>query len=161
VAARFHYRVPLWMPTPIGPEMIDREKVETILRRRFPIANRGEIAAAANAIMGLGDEWREVDWRYASSLVRELDDRAEIRVFRRVNSLRRSLSHLAAHRHPCNVKADERRLATFLVLSTKEQGAVATTRSATLPRRDLGDPRRRCVPTTIKSALAIHRRRTI
>jgi hypothetical protein len=64
--------------------MIDREKVETILRKRFPIANRSEIAAAVNAIVGLGNEWREVDCRDASSLARALDDGAEIRVFRRI-----------------------------------------------------------------------------
>lgn len=40
--------------------MIDRQKVEAILRRRFPGASWTEIAAAANAIMGLGDEWQEV-----------------------------------------------------------------------------------------------------
>lgn len=40
--------------------MIDRQKVETILRRRFPGADWDQIAAAANAIMGLGDEWEEV-----------------------------------------------------------------------------------------------------
>ena len=64
--------------------MIDRQKVETILRRRFPGANWDEIAVAANAIMGLGDEWREVDSRDVSCLARELEDGAEIRVFHRV-----------------------------------------------------------------------------
>lgn len=41
--------------------MIDRQKVESILSRRFPAAPLSQIAAAANAIMGLGDEWEEVD----------------------------------------------------------------------------------------------------
>ena len=42
-----------------GP-MLDRQKVEAILRRRFAGASPTEIAAAANAIMGLDDEWEEV-----------------------------------------------------------------------------------------------------
>lgn len=33
--------------------MIDREKLETILRRRFPGAPLDQVAAAANAIIGL------------------------------------------------------------------------------------------------------------
>lgn len=41
--------------------MIDREKVVAILRKRFPGAPADTIAAAANAIVGLRDEWREVD----------------------------------------------------------------------------------------------------
>jgi hypothetical protein len=40
--------------------MLDREKVETILRRRFSGATRDQLAAAVNAIMGLPDEWQEV-----------------------------------------------------------------------------------------------------
>lgn len=40
--------------------MVDREKVETVLVRRFPGAARDQIAAAANALMGLDDEWEEV-----------------------------------------------------------------------------------------------------
>jgi hypothetical protein len=40
--------------------MLDREKVETILRRRFSGAPRDHMAAAVNAIMGLPDEWEEV-----------------------------------------------------------------------------------------------------
>ena len=41
--------------------MIDREKVVAILRKRFPAAAAVDIAAAANVIVGLGDEWREVE----------------------------------------------------------------------------------------------------
>ena len=40
--------------------MLDRQKVEAILGRRFPGATRDQVAAAANAIMGLSDEWEEV-----------------------------------------------------------------------------------------------------
>jgi hypothetical protein len=40
--------------------MVDRQKLETLLSRRFASASRDQIAAAANAIMGLGDEWEEV-----------------------------------------------------------------------------------------------------
>jgi hypothetical protein len=40
--------------------MLDRQKLETILIRRFPGAPREQVAAAANAIMGLEQEWDEV-----------------------------------------------------------------------------------------------------
>ena len=40
--------------------MIDREKVLTVLRRRFPGAPTEDVAAAANAIVGLADEWEDV-----------------------------------------------------------------------------------------------------
>jgi hypothetical protein len=40
--------------------MVDRQKLEAVLGRRFSTASRREIAAAANAIMGLEDEWEEV-----------------------------------------------------------------------------------------------------
>ena len=40
--------------------MLDRQKVEAVLSRRFPGAPRDQVAAAANAIMGLPDEWEEV-----------------------------------------------------------------------------------------------------
>ena len=36
--------------------MLDRQKLEMILRRRFPEATHPEVAAAANAIMKLGEE---------------------------------------------------------------------------------------------------------
>ena len=35
-------------------------KLETLLFRRFPEPSREQIAAAANAVMGLEDEWEEV-----------------------------------------------------------------------------------------------------
>ena len=40
--------------------MIDRDKVLAILARRFPGARSDQIAAAANAIIGLEDDWREL-----------------------------------------------------------------------------------------------------
>ena len=43
--------------------MIDREKVLTVLRRRFPGASDQDLAAAANAIVGLDDEWDDVTER--------------------------------------------------------------------------------------------------
>jgi hypothetical protein len=39
--------------------MIDREKLETILRRRFPGAPLDQVAAAANAIIGLDSQESE------------------------------------------------------------------------------------------------------
>ena len=41
--------------------MIDREKVTTVLLRRFPDASSTDIAAAANAIVGLGHEYEPVN----------------------------------------------------------------------------------------------------
>lgn len=76
--------------------MIDRQKVETILTRRFPGATRTQVAAAANAIMGLTDEWEEVihqdrpcGYHYSSQcdnfccLAREMEEGVEFRLFRR------------------------------------------------------------------------------
>lgn len=40
--------------------MLDREKIVTLLQRRFPGATVEQIAAAANALVGLEDEWVEV-----------------------------------------------------------------------------------------------------
>jgi hypothetical protein len=75
--------------------MLDRQKVETLLVRRFPGATRGQIAAAANAIMGLNDEWEEVgdktELGYAfdpycveiCGLARQVQSGAEFRLLRR------------------------------------------------------------------------------
>jgi hypothetical protein len=76
--------------------MLDRQKVEAILMRRFPGSGSDTIAAAANAIMGLRDEWEEVQHQeepfgYRSGsrcgdiccLAREAEDGAEFRLFRR------------------------------------------------------------------------------
>jgi hypothetical protein len=40
--------------------MIDREKVLAVLRKRFAGATADQFAAAANAIVGLDDEWEDV-----------------------------------------------------------------------------------------------------
>lgn len=40
--------------------MVDREKVLAVLTRRFPGAQPEQFAAAANAIVGLDDEWENV-----------------------------------------------------------------------------------------------------
>lgn len=40
--------------------MVDREKVLAVLAKRFPGAPPDQMAAAANAIVGLGDEWEEI-----------------------------------------------------------------------------------------------------
>jgi hypothetical protein len=63
--------------------MIDRQKVETILRRRFPDATWEQIAAAANAIMGLGDEWEELTSSDLARLAPGLEERGEFRLLRR------------------------------------------------------------------------------
>ena len=43
--------------------MIDREKVLAVLHKRFPGAPADAVAAAANAIVGLEDEWEDVTAR--------------------------------------------------------------------------------------------------
>jgi len=43
--------------------MIDREKVLAVLQKRFPGSTLDQRAAAANAIVGLGDEWVDVTAR--------------------------------------------------------------------------------------------------
>ena len=76
--------------------MVDREKVLTVLTRRFPGANAEQVAAAANAIVGLDDEWEDISDRddemgYHFSaqcsdicyLAREVEDGTEFRLFRR------------------------------------------------------------------------------
>lgn len=43
--------------------MVDREKVLAVLAKRFAGATPDQMAAAANAIVGLDDEWEEVTER--------------------------------------------------------------------------------------------------
>lgn len=49
--------------------MVDREKVLTVLMRRFPDATQAQLAAAANAIVGLADEWEVVPSYNLATLV--------------------------------------------------------------------------------------------
>ena len=63
--------------------MLDRQKVETILLRRFPGATVHQIAVSANAIMGLDEEWEDVQVHDVDSLAAELGQGAEFRVLRR------------------------------------------------------------------------------
>jgi len=72
--------------------MIDREKVVNVLRKRFPAASAQDIAAAANAIVGLPTEYEllgSIDFEEfacaADSTRYTLDDLigGRIRVYRR------------------------------------------------------------------------------
>ena len=61
--------------------MRDRQKLETLLARRFPGSSHEQIAAAVNAIMGLDDEWEDVP--PDSELMRKEADFTEFRLLRR------------------------------------------------------------------------------
>ena len=61
--------------------MLDRQKLEAVLSRRFPGSKYDQIAAAANAIMGLDDEWEEVV--DGGEAARSGRDAVEYRVLRR------------------------------------------------------------------------------
>jgi hypothetical protein len=63
--------------------MLDRQKLETILLRRFPGATRDQIAVSANAIMGLDEEWEEVQCHDFEALAAQLNQGAEFRVLKR------------------------------------------------------------------------------
>jgi len=63
--------------------MLDRQKVETILSRRFPGASRDQVAVSANAIMGLDEEWEELQYHDVQTLAADIADGVEIRVLRR------------------------------------------------------------------------------
>lgn len=76
--------------------MLDRQKVEAVLARRFPGSASQQVAAAANAIMGLDEEWEEIVEHdgpvccYASApcpdgcyLARAVEHGSEFRLFRR------------------------------------------------------------------------------
>jgi hypothetical protein len=77
--------------SPIG--MLDREKVVVVLKRRFPGSAIDQVAAAANAIVGLEDEWVEVpmpDGGWGRSCregcqLRRLSRAGPIKLFRREN----------------------------------------------------------------------------
>jgi hypothetical protein len=61
---------------------VDRQKLEAILSRRFPGSPLRDIAAAANAIMGLGDEWEETPCDLTTA-AKEASAGAEFRLLRR------------------------------------------------------------------------------
>jgi len=61
--------------------MLDRQKLEAVLSKRFPNSRDDQIAAAANAIMGLDDEWEEVT--VGREAVQTPDIAIEFRVLRR------------------------------------------------------------------------------
>ena len=63
--------------------MLDRQKVETILVRRCPGATRDQVAVSANAIMGLDEEWDEVQGLELQGLAAQVTEGAEFRVLRR------------------------------------------------------------------------------
>ena len=63
--------------------MLDRQKLETILVRRFPGATRDQVAVSANAIMGLNEEWEEVQCHDFDVLAARRAEGEEFRVLRR------------------------------------------------------------------------------
>ena len=63
--------------------MLDRQKVETILVRRFPGATRDQVAVSANGIMGLDEEWEEVQCHDLNALAVQRAEGVEFRVLRR------------------------------------------------------------------------------
>lgn len=63
--------------------MLDRQKLETILVRRFPGATRDQVAVSANAIMGLDEEWEEVQCHDFQALTAQIAEGAEFRLLRR------------------------------------------------------------------------------
>lgn len=66
--------------------MVDREKVLTVLRRRFPAATDAALAEATNAIMGLGDEWRDVVTNDLQDLLHRVRAGHEFRILERVTA---------------------------------------------------------------------------
>ena len=66
--------------------MMDREKVLAVLTKRFPHAEADARAAAANAILGLGDEWEEVNESEIAHLAHQLKRGDTYRLFRRTVS---------------------------------------------------------------------------
>lgn len=63
--------------------MLDRQKLETILSRRFSGATRDQVAVSANAIMGLNEEWEEIHCHDFEALAAQRADGEEFRVLRR------------------------------------------------------------------------------
>jgi hypothetical protein len=72
----------------VGTSMVDREKIVAVLQKRFAGAAAGQIAAAANAIVGLDDEWEELtdaEGQCSEScyLIAQTEAGARFKVFRR------------------------------------------------------------------------------
>ena len=80
--------------------MVDREKILAVLTRRFPGSAAEQIAAAANAIVGLDDEWEDVTGRldqfgynYSAQcsdicyLAQQVERGDQFRIFRRRKSV--------------------------------------------------------------------------
>lgn len=73
--------------------MLDREQIVAVLKKRFPGSAVEQVAAAANAIVGLEDEWLEVpppDGGWESICregcqLRRLSREEPVRLFRREN----------------------------------------------------------------------------
>jgi len=63
--------------------MVDREKVLTVLRRRFPEATTLQLASAANAIVGLEEEWEIVEPHNLADLIDHIRRGAEFRLLER------------------------------------------------------------------------------
>ena len=71
--------------------MLDREQIVAVLLRRFPGAAIQQVAAAANAIIGLDDEWLEVplsentgSWCRNGCQLKRLARDGQVKVFLRV-----------------------------------------------------------------------------
>jgi len=82
--------------------MVDREKVLAVLAKRFPSAPTPDIAAAANAIVGLEHDWEEVTdrevelgYHYSAScsdicyMAQQAERGDTFRLFRRRASIKR------------------------------------------------------------------------
>lgn len=63
--------------------MLDRQKLETILERRFPGASRDQVAVSANAIMGLNEEWEEIVCHDFQALAAQAAEGVEFRILKR------------------------------------------------------------------------------
>lgn len=64
--------------------MVDREKVLAVLKHRFPGAADAQTAAAANAIVGLDDEWQAVECTDLAELLERLRGGHEFRLLERL-----------------------------------------------------------------------------
>lgn len=69
---------------PPEPAMVDREKVLAVLRRRFPGASDSQTAAAANAIVGLDEEWQVAESTDLVELLERVRSGHEFRLLERM-----------------------------------------------------------------------------